>query len=406
MSFLRALRLRPFALLWSGQTISRLGDSLYRIALSWWILEKTGSAAAMGALAIFGLVPMLLFLLIGGVVVDRLPRFRIMLACDLVNTLVVGLVAVLAYTDQLQLWHVYAVSVVFGLAEAFFFPAYTASVPQVVPPEELPSANSLTSLSWQLSGVIGPTIGAILVAAGGTSLAFGLDSASFLIGAACLLPLRHIRPPAVRVDPAAPRSSPLADMRDGWRIVLASPWLWVTILVYAFINVTDSGPRNVALPFLIHDHLGLDVGALGLVASSFSIGSVVGAIVFGRMKRIRHRGTVLYAGAALGGLMIVGYGLAPNLIVMLAAAFIYGISFSAIALVWTNTLQEMVPPDMLGRVSSIDALGSFVLMPIGFALAGVLTDKIGPVQVFIIGGCSTITLAILAYLHPGVRRVD
>lgn len=398
--------MRPFALLWSGQTISRLGDSLYRIALSWWILEKTGSAAALGALAIFSLVPMLLFLLVGGVVVDRLPRFRIMLACDVVNTLVVGLVAVLAYTDQLQLWHVYAVSVVFGLAEAFFFPAYTASVPQIVGAEELPSANSLTSLSWQLSGVIGPTIGAIIVAAGGTSLAFGLDSVSFLIGAAFLLPLRHIRPPAVRTDSPVPRSSPLSDMRDGWRIVLGSPWLWVTILVYAFINVTDSGPRNIALPFLIHDHLGLQVEALGLVASSFSIGCITGAILLGRLKRIRRRGLILYSSAALGGLMIVAYGLAPNLIVLLAAAFIYGVSFSAIALIWTNTLQEMVPPEMLGRVSSIDALGSFVLMPIGFALAGWLTDKIGPVQVFIIGGCSTITLAVLAYLHPGVRRVD
>ena len=406
MSFLRALRLRSFALLWSGQTISRLGDSLYRIALSWWVLERTGSAAALGALAVFSLVPMLLFLLVGGVVVDRLPRFRIMLACDVVNTLVVGLVAALAYTGQLQLWHVYAVSVVFGLSEAFFFPAYTASVPQIVGADELPSANSLTSLSWQLSGVIGPTIGAIIVAAGGTSLAFGFDSISFLIGAACLLPLRHIRPPATAIDPPAPRSSPLSDMRDGWRIVLGSPWLWVTILVYAFINVTDSGPRNIALPFLIHDHLGLEVEALGLVASSFSVGSVTGAILLGRLKRIRRRGLILYSAAALGGLMIVAYGLAPNLIVLLAAAFIYGISFSAIALIWTNTLQEMVPPGMLGRVSSIDALGSFVLMPIGFALAGWLTDKIGPVQVFVIGGCSTIILAVLAYLHPGVRRVD
>jgi MFS family permease len=406
MSFLRALRLRSFALLWGGQTISRLGDSLYRIALSWWILEKTGSAAAMGALAVFSLTPMLLFLLVGGVVVDRLPRFRVMLTCDIVNTLVVGLVAFLASTDQLQLWHVYAVSVVFGLAEAFFFPAYTASVPQIVPPEELPSANSLTSLSWQLTGVIGPAIGAILVAAGGTSLAFGLDSASFLIGAIFLLPLRNIRPPSRAAEPTAPRTSALRDLRDGWKIVLSSPWLWVTILVYAFINVTDSGPRNVALPFLIHDHLGLQVEALGLVASSFSIGSVIGAVVFGRMKRIRHRAAVLYAGAALGGLMIIGYGLAPNLIVLLAAAFIYGISFSAIALVWTNTLQEMVPPDMLGRVSSIDALGSFVLMPVGFALAGILTDKIGPVQVFVIGGSSTVVLAALAYLHPGVRKID
>lgn len=406
VTFLRAFRNRSFALLWSGQSISRLGDSLYRIALSWWILEKTGSATAMGALAVFGLVPMLLFLLVGGVVVDRLPRFRIMLASDVVNALVVGLVTLLAVTDRLELWHVYAVSVVFGLAEAFFFPAYTASVPQIVPPEDLPSANSLTSLSWQLSGVIGPTLGALLVAAGGTSLAFGFDSTSFLISAACLIPLRAIRPPAPAADAEPRRTSPLTDLRDGWKIVLASPWLWMTILVYAFVNVTDSGPRNIALPFLIHDHLGLQVEALGLVASSFAIGSVTGAILLGRLKRIRRRAMLLYGSAVVGGLMIVGYGLAPNLIVMLGVAFVYGLTFSAIALVWTNTLQELVPPEMLGRVSSIDALGSFVLMPVGFALAGWLTDKIGPVQVFILGGCSTMGLALLAYLHPGVRRVD
>jgi MFS transporter, DHA3 family, tetracycline resistance protein len=403
MSFLRALRIRPFALLWGGQTVSRVGDSLFRIALTWWILEKTGSAEAMGALAVFSLVPMLLFLLIGGVVVDRLPRFRIMLTADIVNMFVVGLVTLLAYTGRLELWHIYAASVVFGLAEAFFMPAYNASVPQIVPPEERPSANSLTSLSWQLSGVVGPALGAFIVAAGGTSLAFGLDSLSFLISAACLVPLRFIR---LTTEAAAPHASPLADMRDGLRTVLASPWLWVSILVFAFINVTESGPRNVALPFLIHDHLGLDVKALGFVASLFSIGSIIGAILLGRVKRLRRRGLLAYGAVILCGLMIVTYGLAPNLTVLLVAAFIYGVSFSAITLVWTNTLQEMVPQEKLGRVSSIDALGSFVLMPVGFALAGVLTDRIGPVLVFIIGGCATIGLALLALLHPGVRRLD
>jgi len=195
-------------------------------------------------------------------------------------------------------------------------------------------------------------------------------------------------------------------MRDGWATVLAAPWLWVTILIYAFINVTDSGPRNIALPFLLHDVMGLEVEALGLVASAFSIGSVTAAILLGRLKRIRRRGSVMYASIVLGGLMIVAYGLAPNLAVLLGAAFVYGVSFSCIALIWTNTLQEMVPAEKLGRVSSIDALGSFLLMPIGFALAGVLTDKIGPVQVFVIGGCTTIALAFLGYLHPAVRRLD
>ena len=403
MSFLRALRIRSFALLWAGQTISRLGDSLYRIALSWWILERTGSAAAMGLLAVFSFVPMLLFLLVGGVVVDRLSRFRIMLVSDLVNTVVVGLVTVLAVTDRLELWHIYAASVVFGLAEAFFAPAYNASVPQIVPPEERPSANSLTSLSWQLSGVVGPALGAFIVAAGGTSLAFGLDSLSFLVSAACLIPLRFIRLTTV---PAEQRGSPLSDLRAGLRTVAASPWLWMSILVFAGVNVTEAGPRNIALPFLIHDHLGLNVEALGLVASVFSIGSITGAVVLGRAKKLRRRGLLMYGATALGGLTVVLYGLAPNLGVLLGVALIYGVTWSSVSLVWANTLQEMVPQEQLGRVSSIDALGSFVLMPVGFALAGVLTDRIGPALVFVIGGIATMALALLGYLHPGVRKLD
>jgi MFS family permease len=195
-------------------------------------------------------------------------------------------------------------------------------------------------------------------------------------------------------------------MREGLATVLASPWLWVSILVFGFINVTDAGPRNIALPFLIHDHLGLGVEALGLVASAFSAGSIAGAVAIGRLRRIRRRGPLAYGAIALGGLMIACYGLAPSLVFLVGCAFVYGLCFSAVGLVWTNTLQEMVPPDKLGRVSSIDALGSFVLMPAGFAAAGWLTDSIGPVRVFLLGGAATIGLALLGLLHRGVRSLD
>ncbi len=402
MRLFDALRHRPFALLWSGQTVSRLGDSLYRIALSWWVLEKTGSATAMGTVAFFTFAPMLLFLLVGGVLVDRLPRFRIMLVADAVNTIVVGLIAALAAWGRLEVWHIYAASIVFGLAEAFFYPAYSASVPQTVPPELLPSANSLTNLSWQLSGIVGPSLGAIIVASGGTSAAFGLDSLSFLIAAACLLPLRKVRPPA----PITQRASPVTEFREGLATVVAAPFLWISILVFAFINVTDAGPRNIALPFLIHDHLGLEVEALGLVASAFSLGSVLAAVLLGRLRRIRRRGPLAYGAIGLCGLMIIGYGLSPNLAVLCMVATIYGMSFATGGLVWTNTLQAMVPPERLGRVSSIDALGSFVLLPAGFALAGWLTDAVGPARVFLIGGTATVGLALLGLLHPAVRRLD
>jgi len=202
------------------------------------------------------------------------------------------------------------------------------------------------------------------------------------------------------------RSSGMADLRQGLGLVLAKPWLWVGIGVFAFINVTDSGPRNVALPFLVHDNLGLEVGALGLVSGITAAGSVLSAIYLGRKKRLRRRGWLAYGGVILGGMMLMVYGLAPGLGWLMMAAVVYGMAFSATGLVWTNTLQELVPTEALGRVSSIDALGSFVLMPLGFYFAGVVTDAYGASTAFLLGGAATIALALLALSHPAVRTLD
>src|SRR5215204_1475126 len=189
MNVLRSLTHRPFAWLWTGQTISRLGDSLYRIALSWWVLEKTGSAVAMGTVLILSQIPMLIFLLIGGVVVDRLPRIRIMFISDILSGLVITFVAVFSWFDLLQIWHIYVASIIFGFVEAFFFPAYQAVIPQITPSEFLTSANSLNGLSQRVTGIVGPALGAALVAAGGTSVTFALDALSFFVSALCVLPL-------------------------------------------------------------------------------------------------------------------------------------------------------------------------------------------------------------------------
>ncbi len=301
MALLQSLRHRPFALLWSGQTVSRLGDSLYRIALAWWVLEKTGSATAMGTVMIVSFVPMILFLLVGGVVVDRLHRLRVMVASDLLNGIIVTTVAVLAYSNLLEIWHVYLAGAVFGLVEAFFYPAYTAAVPELTPAEALPSANSLTSLSYQLTGIIGPGLGATLIALGGTPIAFALDAASFFIAVACLLPL--IRTPSA---PQAPRaaSSPLKDLREGWKLVLGSAWLWISILVFAIFNVTAAGPMNVSLPFLVKDSLHADVGLLGLLTSSRSAGSALGTIWTGRYAKLRKRGWIMYLTTIMDGLAV------------------------------------------------------------------------------------------------------
>src|SRR5262249_22305348 len=139
-SVLRALRHRNFALLWTGQTVSRLGDHLYQIALAWWVLEKTGSAALLGPGVIGQLLPMRLFLLLGGVTVDRFHRPRLMFASDLGRGVVVGVVAALAYAGTLEVWQALVASFIFGFVDAFFYPAYVATVPELVPTDDLPSA--------------------------------------------------------------------------------------------------------------------------------------------------------------------------------------------------------------------------------------------------------------------------
>ena len=403
MSLFISLRTRAFALLWTGQTISRLGDSLYRIALSWWVLEKTGSATAMGTVLVVSSLPMLLFLLVGGVVVDRLPRFRVLFASDVLNGCVVAVVSVLAATGALEIWHVYVAGALFGLSDAFFYPAYSASVPQIVPPESLPSANSLTGLSFQITGIVGPAVGAALVALGGTPAAFGLDSLSFFISAAFLAPLIRIALPRTSTQ-AAP--GPLRDLRDGLAQVGSRTWLWLSIAFFGLVNVFDAGPRNVALPFLVHDHLGLEVGALGAVTSAIAVGSVAAAIFLGRYPRLRRRGLLLYGSEIVMGLMLVLFGLMPSLPGLIAAAFIFGVGISIGGLVWTNTLQEMVPQERLGRVSSIDALGSFVFLPVGFAFAGILADRIGSVNVFLLGGTVVALLAGAMLFVPSIQRLD
>src|SRR5437016_11831336 len=125
MSLLQSLRNRLFLLLWCGQTLSRLGDSVYRVALVWWVLQKTGSAAAVATMLIFSYVPMLLFLLLGGIAIDRFSRSKVMLLSDVSRAAIMFMVTLLAYSGSLQVWHLYIASAIFGTVNAFFQPAYT-----------------------------------------------------------------------------------------------------------------------------------------------------------------------------------------------------------------------------------------------------------------------------------------
>jgi MFS family permease len=302
--------------------------------------------------------------------------------------------------------------------EAFFFPAYQAVIPEITPSELLTSANSLNGLSQRLTGIIGPALGAGLVAAGGTSVTFVLDALSFFLSAVCVLPLLGLKTDqspgrAESTSTSQTRSSVRAGLRqgfvdllEGFRLVIRIPWIWITILLFGFINIMEAGPRAVAMPFLIKEDLGADVELLGWLGSAASLGFVVGMVWLGQYVRLHRRGLLAYLSILVSGSALLPFAFELPVPVLIAAMSISGMATSVFALIWTHTLQEMVPGNMLGRVYSIDALGSFVLLPIGFALAGWGTELLGAPRVFLIGATGTILLVLLGLFHPAIRNLD
>ena len=403
MNVFRSFKHRTFLTLWIGQTFSRIGDFVYEIALAWWVLQKTGSAVTMSLVLVFALTPSVLFALLGGVVVDRFSRPRLMLASDLLRGCVALAVALLSGAGILEVWHIYTASLVFGFLDAFFQPAYAALVPQLVPEADLTSANALSGLSTSLGRVAGPSLGALIFTLLGPTWAFEINSASFFISSAFIVPLLFAAIPA-------PERSEVPhiwqDLRGGLRAVTSRPWLWVTILIVSLTNITLAGPYSVAMPFLVSDFMKADVNRLGLIYAAFPLGYVVGSLWLGRYARIRRRGLVSYLSVALAALMLALFGLHLPLWILLGAALVNGIALEAEQLAWLGLLQEKIPNAELGRVFSFDALGSFVLLPAGLALAGWATQTFGPSPVFLVGGAMTVLISLCALFLPVIRRLD
>jgi DHA3 family tetracycline resistance protein-like MFS transporter len=410
MGLLAALSIRPFALLWGGQTVSRFGDAVHRVALAWLVLLLTGSAAAMGLVLIVELVPGLVFVLIGGLSVDRFSRVRLMLISDVLRGVVVGVIALLVAIGRVELWHLLVLAAIFGTVSAFFFPAYTAVIPAIVGEGSRPSANSLGELSVQLTRVVGPAVGAALVAAGGTPVAFAIDGLTYAVAAICLVAIARtpgMGRPTPSVDATArARPSVLADLREGFATVLGSTWLWMAIGIAGVSNITLVGPLEAVMPLLVREHLHGDVGLFGLIGTLEAVGSVAAAVWLGRRATLHRRGVVMYGSWIVLALCILAFGLPIGVAGAALASIGIGITNTTLNLIWTNSLQTLVPGGLLGRVSSIDYLGSAGLIPLGYAVAGVAADRIGPAQVFVAGGACGAVIISLALLNPVIRRFD
>ena len=446
LRFARALKSRPYAMVWIGQSLSGLGDGIFYIALAWQVLLMTHSGTAMGIVLVASTIPRLVFMLIGGVTADRLPRRMIILWSDGGRGVVVLLISILGFAGLLQFWHLVIESLIFGLVDGFFMPAVMAITPDLVQKDDLPSANALSAVSQILTQLIGPVLGAGLIALISPIGVFALNGLSFLLSVAFLLfvqiPERHVQstpwqastaPEGEGVSVASGDSviegmgresvasengwevqrrgiaGVIADVREGLFYVRSSRWLWVSILCLSIGSIGMAGPITVAMPKLIHDVYGQGAWLLGLISSTVAIGSLLGLGFVGQTKRLKRRGLISYLSLIPAGAGIVLFGLPWSrtafFVVGPVASAMFGFSGAFFNTNWFTILQEMIPGDKLGRVISLTMLGSLASIPVSQALGGVLTDRLGPAMVFILGGLLALSTNFLPLLVRDVREM-
>jgi MFS family permease len=392
-----ALRHRDFALLWSGQSISLVGDGVYTVALALETLRIDSHPLALSLVLAARLLPTVLLLVAGGVIVDRVPRRLAMLASDSTRGVAVAVVAVLVALGTLQIWELVVISAVFGAADALFYPAATAVTPEILPADLLLQGSALNHTSETVSqALIGPALGGLVVATLGYEWGFAIDAASFAVSAACVAAMSS-RP---RPEPSG--RSPLADAREGLRYVRSQRWLWVSLLGAGLANFAAFSPLSVLLPLLVRNVLRQGPLALGLVLAAGGVGGAVTAIVVARFGAPRLRITSMWAGWAISAAAIVGLAFAPNVWFAGAFAFIITGTLMYGNVLWYPIMQEIVPPELLGRASSVDWLVSLSLSPLGVLVSGALAGVIGVRITMLIGGCIALALCGILFV-PGVR---
>ncbi|MGH2444219.1 MAG: MFS transporter [Chloroflexota bacterium] len=395
---LAPLRHRPFALLWSGQTISRIGNGVYSTVLAWTVYAISHSTSATGFVIMASAIPQVIFLLAGGLVGDRVSRRAIILVSDSLSGIAAGSVAVIALTGHLTVPLLAVLAVIFGTVSAFFLPAYQAIIPEVISAEQLQTANGLEGLSMSAVSIAGPSIGAAVYAWGRVGAAFGFDALTFLVSASTML---LIRVPGRIVTV---KQSIWEDVREGWGYVRGTSWLWVSIVLAAFANAAGTGPIGVLMPAII-DRLHLGIAYLGLTFTIMGLALLAGNVIVAQLPPLRHRGYIMYIMWAMIDLGPVVFGVAPNFLVLAAGAVLLGAGGAADA-IWQGLVQEAVPRQYLSRVYSLDLLGSLALRPIGLAASGVIAAYIGPNATMVGGGLLAFAFVVAGLAVPAIRRLD
>jgi MFS family permease len=391
------MRVPNFRWYFLSSLIDMAGTTMAPVALAFAVLEVSDSPTALGAVLAANSIPLVLFLLFGGVIADRLPRVLILRVGNLVLAATQGMVATLVITDTAQLWMLIVLEGLNGLTLALVFPAFAAIMPQLVPRGMLQSANVLQSMSRGALRVVGPSIAGLLVVTVGPGWALAVDALTFLVASLLLLLVALPRP--VRDGSA---SSTFAELREGWSLFVGTTWLWVIVLAFGVLNAIHAGALLTLGPVVAKDTIGEQGWGYILSAESLGLVAMMAVMLRRRLERPLFFGML---GIATAGFPIILLGAAPELLPLVVLAFVAGAGIELFSLGWTLAMQENIEERMLSRAYSYDALGSFAAMPIGQLAYGPLALTFGYGEVLVVSGVVYVAVCLLTLLSASVRNL-
>ncbi len=383
--YLEVLKNRDFALLWSGFTISQLGDGLSWVALVWFIYELTSSPLAIGLFLLAFTAPTIIGGLAAGVLLDRFDRRKVMIWDNAIRAAAIGLIPLLHALGWLQLWHLYAVGFVFGSLMMISLAGGPALVPSLVRQEELNTANALESLSWSLGDIIGRAAGGLLIGIMGAPNVLILDALTYIILIACLLLMRPANQEQLtKTEKRAGMPQPIR-LRDGFQFIYKNKLIFAITIAFLIVNV-GAGALGVLLPLFSDTILFAGAAGFGVLTASISFGQLVSSLIVGGLRWRFPLGdsiavTILLTGAALS-LLAISF----DLITASAALFLFGV-FIAPANIWAQTIRMRVIPEALrGRVFSILRTVIRSTLPLSSALFGLILPLIGILEAIFLAG--------------------
>jgi MFS family permease len=394
---LGALAERDFRALYAARALSMLGDGIVPVALAFAVIGVGGSAGALGIVLAAQAIPRVGLLLVGGVLGDRWNRRNVMLATDLVRFASQATAAVLLVSGEAQLWQLAALAFVHGAGSAFFLPASTGLVPQVVSDERLQEANALLSLTGSAFLLVGPVLAGILVATVGAGWAFAADALSFLLSAFFMLRIGDLG----EVAPAS--GTFLAQLREGWDEVRTRTWVWVDGLFSALANAISLAPIWVLGPLVAQESLG-GAAAWAAITAAFGAGAIAGGAFALRVKP-EHPLVVGWTLIALFALPPALLAVPAQTAAIAAGSFAAGVALSVANTLFETALQQHVPRHALSRASSFSWLLALVLQPIGFALVGPVSEALGTRTTLVAAAVWVLFSCCVVLSIPSVRNL-